>query len=135
MTKTQAKVKVKLGDRPESFPPITVDFISNKGLPSDIVAVFKYRTRKEFGAFVSESFSVDSKEFPIKEDGGIDFEELASKNTSNDAAYLKGAMVSWDFDDELSLKSLGQLADEQPAAIVALKQAYAEACNSGNLGN
>lgn len=132
---TKTKVKVKLGERPESFPAITVDFTAATGQPSDIKAVFKYHTRKEFGALLTETFANSAGEFPRKEDGSLDYEALASKGTGNDAAYLKRVMQGWDLDDELSLKALDQLANEQPAAIVALKQAFAAACNEGRLGN
>lgn len=134
MSKT-TKAKVKLGERPQSFKPIAVEFKTPAGAVAEIEAVFKYRTRKEFGAFVSENFATDGGDFPRTDDGQIDFKAMAEKSTGNDAAYLKGALLSWDLDDDLTLKTLEQLADEQPAAIVALKGAYAAACNEGRLGN
>lgn len=134
MAKTP-KVKFKLGDRPETFPEITVDFKTNRGLETDIKAVFKYRTREEFGAFIGQHFNVLAGDFPRKEDGQIDYEALAKQSTGNDAAYLKDVIQSWDLEDEVSLKTLQQMASEQPAAIVALKAAYGAACNEGRLGN
>lgn len=136
MSKTIPKPKIKLGKKPETFPAITVEFVANDGTQSDIKATFRYRTRKEFGAFVSEHFAPGADaEFPRTEDGGIDFEALAEKGTGNDAAYLAGCLTSWDLEDELTAKSLQQLSDEQPAAVAALKAAYAAACNEGRLGN
>lgn len=134
MAKTP-KAKFKLGDRPESFPKITVSFKTNRGQEAEIEVVYRYRTREEFGAFVGEHFASGGTDFPRNEDGQIDYEAIARQSTGNDAAYLKGAIQSWDLEDELGLKSLQQLANEQPAAIVALKTAYASACNEGRLGN
>ncbi|RZJ12075.1 MAG: hypothetical protein EOP39_04620 [Rubrivivax sp.] len=134
MAKTP-KAKFKLGDRPEAFPIIKVAFKTNRGQDAEIEAVFEYRTREEFGAFVAEQFSSDGTELPRTTDGQIDFEAMAKRSTSNDATYLKGALKSWDLEDDLSVKSLQQLCNEQPAAMVALKQAYANACNEGRLGN
>ena len=134
MSKTP-KVKVKLGDRPETFPPIKVPFKTNRGQDAEIEAVFKYRTREEFGAFIGQHFGLTGDEFPRTEDGQIDYEALAKKATGNEAAYLKEALDSWDLEDDLALKTLQQLASEQPAAIVALKAAYGAACNEGRLGN
>lgn len=134
MAKTP-KAKFKLGDRPENFPKITVPFKTNRGLDTEIEAVFKYRTREEFGAFIGQHFNMDAGEFPRTEDGKIDYEALAKQSTGNDAAYLKDVISSWDLEDDLSLKTLQQMASEQPAAILALKSAYAAACNEGRLGN
>jgi len=129
------KVKVKLGDCPASFPAIKCPFKTNKGLDSDISAVFKYRTRKEYGAFIGEMMGQDVTEFPRTEDGQIDFASLAATATGKDAEYLLNALDSWDMEDPLTAKVLEQLANEQPAAVVSLKQAYAAACNEGRLGN
>lgn len=136
MAKTAPKAKIKLGDRPDTFPPIKVAFKTNRGQDAEIEAIYEYRTRKEFGAFVSEHFAPGADDdFPRTEDGRLDFEALAAKGTGNDAAYLAGCLRGWDLEDDLDAKSLEQLANEQPAAIVALKAAYAAACNEGRLGN
>lgn len=129
------KVKIKLGKRPEKFAPINCAFKTPEGDDAEIKAVFKYRTRKEYAALQSDYFAADTVALPRKEDGRIDFEALAGIAASNDAALLKAALVSWDLEDELSVASLEQMANDYPAGVVALKAAYAAACNEGRLGN
>lgn len=134
MSKTP-KAKFKLGETPEFFPEVTAAFKSASGNDAEIKAVFIYRDREQFGEFVGKHFKTDAAEFPRTEDGGIDFAAMARKSTSSDAAYLKEAVKSWDLDDELTLDALKELAKKHPAAVVALKAAYAAACNEGRLGN
>lgn len=130
-----SKVKIKLGKRPEKFAPINCAFKTPEGDDAEIKAVFKYRTRKEYAALQSEYFAADTVTLPKKADGRIDFEALSDIATANDATLLKSALVSWDLDDELSVAALEQLANDFPGAVVALKAAYAAACNEGRLGN
>lgn len=129
------KVKIKLGKRPEKFAPINCAFKTPEGDDAEIKAVFKYRTRKEYAALQSEYFAADTVTLPKKADGRIDFEALSDIATANDATLLKSALVSWDLEDELSVATLEQLANDFPGAAVALKAAYAAACNEGRLGN
>ena len=90
---------------------------------------------RQFGALIGTHYAVKAGEFPRKEDGQIDYEALARDSIGNDAAHLKDAIESWDLEDELGIKALQQLSNEQPAAMIALKAAYAAACGEGRLGN
>lgn len=134
MAKTP-KVKFKLGDRPQNFPSIDVEFKTNRGRVEAIAAVFKYRTREEYGEFLAEHLNTDQADFPRTESNQIDFAALAKQTTGHDADLLLDAIASWDLDDKLTIETLRQMASEQPAAVVALKGAYAAACNEGRLGN
>ena len=134
MAKT-TKAKFKLGDRPESFPPIKVQFKTNRGADAEIEVVFKYRTREEFGANVGEHFYGRTEDFPRTDDGQIDYRALTNKTTGNEATYMASMLEKWDLEDELSVENFTQLANEQPGAIGAIKAAYAAACSEGRLGN
>lgn len=97
------------------------------------MATFKYRTRTEFGAFLNQVFGDAGEDATPSEKPN--FEALFEKTKDKNADHLLVALDAWDIDQELNRESLQMLADELPAASIALMAAYNTACTEGRLGN
>jgi hypothetical protein len=119
--------KIKLGARPESVK-YAVKFKLLDGQEAQIQCVYKYRTRTEFAEYVK---SMTGK----KDDGEFDYAAFIKGNVQQAADYLKGVLLGWDLDADLSEESLFQLADELPQACAAIMEAYRAAMLEGRLGN
>ena len=125
---------IKLGNKPKNFKPFPVKFTLPDGESGAINTTFKYRTRKEYGAFLNELYSSADTEKP--QDGDkLDFEALFAKGGEKTVKKLIDAIDSWDFEYELSVETLLQMQDEIPASIAAFGDAYRIACLDGRLGN
>jgi hypothetical protein len=61
--------------------------------------------------------------------------DIIDRDLARDAKYVAGCVEGWNLDVELSDDAIAQLADEVPAAIGAICQAYREASIEGRLGN
>lgn len=139
--------KIILGKRPTAFKR-TVKFPMLDGTEGAIECVFKYRTRKEFGAFIDErtkaaseiieaanaaaadaAFDKDSQEKPFSV---ADFYE---SEVSKGADYLFDVLEGWNLDHEFDRESLAQLCNELPAAAAEIVNAYRAAILEGRLGN
>ena len=125
--------QIKLGKTPKTFKPFAVKFPMPDGSEGTITATFNYRTRTQFGQFLNGVFSDAGEEAPS--DGKLDFETLFAKTRDKNADHLLQALGAWDLDDEVNRANLQALADELPAAAVALMAAYNAACTEGRLGN
>jgi hypothetical protein len=126
--------KITLGTKPKTFKKFPVKFVMPDGESGQIGVTFKYRSRKEFAAYLNVLFGGNSVE---KQDGDEkhDFVKLFEKATDKSVAQLLDAIDSWDFEYELSKETLNQLADELPVVLSALGAAYNAACTEGRLGN
>lgn len=139
--------KIILGKRPTSFKRV-VKFPMLDGSDGAIECVFKYRTRKEFGAYIDErtkaaneiieaanaaaaeaAFDKSGTEKPFSV---ADFYE---QEVSKGADYLAGVLEGWNLDHEFSRDALEQLCDEIPAAASEIVDAYRAAILGGRLGN
>lgn len=125
--------KIVLGKTPKTFASFPVKFPMPDGSEGTIEATFKYRTRTQFGEFLNKIFADAGED--QSSDGNIDFEVLFSKTKDKNAEHLLAALDSWDVDQPLNLSTLQDLANELPAASVALMAAYNKACTEGKLGN
>ena len=125
--------KIILGKTPKTFAAFPVDFPMPDGTTGTIQATFKYRTRTQFGEFLNKIFA-DAGEEQVS-DGNIDFEVLFSKTKDKNADHLLESLDAWDVEQPLNRESLQSLANELPAASVALMVAYNKACTEGKLGN
>lgn len=133
--------KIKLGNRPVNFKR-TVSFPLLDGDEGSIECVFKYRTRTEFGKFIDGLVSAGREKLKEKqpegapvEDVGIGAEKFQNEVVIANAVYLLDVLEAWNLDVELSRDSVCQLADELPAAVEAVMNAYRLACVEGRLGN
>lgn len=137
---------IVLGNRPKNFKR-TVNFVQVDGEPGSIVVTFKYRTRKEFGAFadgILDSMKAEA-EAQIEEVralalAGKQIPELTQahiieRDLVRDAKYTAGCVEGWNLAVPLSGDAITQLADEVPAAISAIAQMYRDASLEGRLGN
>lgn len=141
------KSNVVLGKRLASFKR-TVTFPMLDGTDGSIECVFKYRTRKEFGAFIDErtkaateiveaanaaaaeaAFDKDSQEKPFS------VAEFYESEVSKGADYLLDVLEGWNLDHKFDRESLAQLCDELPAAAAEIVNAYRAAILEGRLGN
>jgi hypothetical protein len=124
---------IKLGNRPKSFKPFPVKFEMPDGTEGQIVATYKYRTRTEFGEFMDAIFA-EAGGAPMV-DGKLDYKRLYEQTRDRNADHLLAALDAWNLDEELNLQNLQALADELPAAAIALMSSYRDACVEGRLGN
>jgi hypothetical protein len=110
-----------------------VKFTLPDGEEGEILATFKYRTREEHGEWLN-AMNKDAPPDFVK-DGRMDFAAMFRDNVKRSAQDLLAALVSWDLEAPLNLESLTGMANEVPAAAIALATAYQRACQEGRLGN
>lgn len=122
-----------LGKPPVSFKH-TVKFPMLDGTTGEIAVTYKYRTRTEYGQFTDKIAADAGVEKPAKTDK-FSLEKLLAKTNGHNADYLMQIVEAWDIDAELSRDAAQQLADEQPAAVLEIIEAYRIAINEGRLGN
>lgn len=139
--------KITLGNRPINFKS-AVTFELLDGTKGEIGMVYKYRTKREFGALIDKTFA------PINEPKQIDAEdgqasldaipEPVSAATVSDAVdqgikanveYILTIADGWDLPDPFDSQHIDQLGDEQPAALLAIMAKYRVAITEGRLGN
>jgi len=134
--------KIVLGQPPKSFDR-TVKFLQVNGQPGQFNVKYKYRTRDEFGQFIDtirddimaemkasldriEELSASGQDIPdVKES-----ESLARQDAAN-VRYIMGSVDSWDLDVPFSEAAVAQLANEVPAAVVAVLAGYRAAVLNG----
>lgn len=139
--------KIILGKLPTSFKRI-VKFPMLDGTEGAIECVFKYRTRKEFGAYIDERTKEANKiieaanaaaaEAAFDKSGTekpFSVAEFYEQEVSKGADYLAGVLEGWNLDHEFSRGALEQLCDEIPAAASAIVSDYRLAILEGRLGN
>lgn len=123
--------KIKLGAHPTVLAR-TVKFTLPDGSAAQIECGFVYRTRTEFGALIDGlAAAVSDDTAPEK----FSMAAVLERSSEANADYLLQILKTWDVDAELNRASLEQLADELPAAVVALMDAYRGACVEGRAGN
>lgn len=123
--------KIKLGDKPKTFKPMALTFVMPDGSEGAMLVTFKYRTRTEYGQFITEH----SK--PRDDDDAAKpfMERIVANALAGNVGFMLACVDSWNLDIELTEENLRQLSDEVPAAVSRLADAYAEACMQGRLGN
>jgi len=131
---------VKLGKRPETFSH-TVKFPMLEGGEGTVPVTYKYRTRKEFGAFWDElTGSADAAAQAENADSTNPVEKFslakiyANASTKNAQDVLK-IITGWGLSEELSMDSVQQLNDELPLAVATIVGDYYTAMTTGRLGN
>ncbi|WP_250501972.1 phage tail assembly chaperone [Caballeronia sp. AZ7_KS35] len=124
--------KIKLGQRPQSFKRV-VKFKMLDGAEASIEVSYKYRTRTEFGAFIDEIAAAAKAERPEGDDFSV--AAIWEKIGSGNADYIMQAVDGWNLDEEFTRENVQQLADELPAAVIAIIDSYRDAITQGRLGN
>lgn len=125
--------KLVLGKTPEFFKPFNVKFTLPDGTEDAIKVTFRYKTRKQFAAFLNELFGETGETRPEGEK--VDFEALFAKGGEKTVAHLSKIIAEWDFAEPVTTETLSALHDQAPAAATAITQAYSAACSEGRLGN
>lgn len=128
--------KIKLGSRPKSFKRI-VKFPMLEGGEGAIECTYKYRTRSEFGLFIDKMMA-DAEAAGAKREASAEkfsMTDLMERTAGQNAAYIMDVLDGWNLDEELNLVNVQQLADELPAAALAIMENYRAAITEGRLGN
>ena len=125
--------KIKLGARPASFKRV-VTFPMLDGSEGTIEVSYKYRTRKEFGAFIDGVIECAGMSQPVA-DEKFSMEALMSRTSGANADYVLEVADGWNLDESFTIDTVRQLADELPAAVTAIMETYRAACVEGRLGN
>lgn len=131
--------KIQLGARPKNFT-VNVEVPMLDGTTGIVPVTYKYRTKKEFGQFVDEmtkdagqAIAPGSGEAAAEQE--FSMERVMSLGIEKNADYLIQALDGWGLDQPFSRDALVQLADEVPAAPLAIMERYREALTQGRLGN
>ncbi|RAR51685.1 tail assembly chaperone [Paraburkholderia unamae] len=124
--------KLALGTRPANFSH-AVKFKMLDGTEAAIDVSYKYRTRKEYGAFVDQVAAAAKEERVADED--FSWANVMEKTGTANAAYVMQVVDGWNLDEPFTLENVQQLADELPAAIAAIMDTYRVAITQGRLGN
>lgn len=125
--------QIKLGNRPKSFERI-VKFPMLEGGEGAIKCTFKYRTRTEFGVFIDQMVdAAGTKEKPESEK--FSMTDLMERTAGQNADYILDVLDGWNLDEDLNKVNVQQLADELPAAAIAIMETYRIAVTEGRRGN
>lgn len=130
--------KITLGARPKNFKK-AVTFPMLDGTEGVIEVLFKYRTRKEFGAFIDSLVESAKLKAPAIVDGAepaaFSMADLMERTAGSNADYILQVAEGWNLDEEFSAAAVQQLADEVPAAAIAMMEAYRVAVTEGRVKN
>jgi hypothetical protein len=134
--------KISLGKKPKNFE-FTVKFQQLDGTEGIIPVVFKYRTRKEFGAFIDDlnadraAALAEAGEAPAVPVKAAEFSmtQFMDETVGKNAKYIMAVLDSWGLDLELSLESAQDLANTYPGGAAQLMESYRAAIQEGRLGN
>lgn len=125
--------KVKLGATPKSFKK-TVKFPMLDGSTGAIDVTYRYRTRKEFGLFI-DALMEAAGEAKRPDDEKFSMADLMEKTAGSNADYVLQVVDGWNLDEDLTHGNVQQLADELPAAVNAIMEAYRIAVTEGRVAN
>ena len=140
--------KVILGARPKVFAPFPVKFPMPDGTEGAISVIYKYRTRSEFGQMLDSILdaanvppvepvvrtALDGEVTPLEPLPGV-YERIGVQTRDANVDHLLLSVDSWDLPQPMTRETLVQLAEEVPAATIAMMAAYHRACTEGRLGN
>ena len=128
--------KIKLGARPKSFARV-VKFSDVDGTALTAPVTYKYRTRKEYGAWHDSLPEYPQLEAEKDAEGKTVYraESVIEKRSEWNANHIMQILESWGLDEEFSAANVKQMCDEMPACAAAIIQEYQAAIVEGHLGN
>jgi hypothetical protein len=124
---------IKLGARPTSFAR-TVKTKDIDGSDLLIPVTFKYRTRKEYGAWI-DTLPAQPTTADAVVDGKFSAEKYIELVSAWNANKIAQCVDSWGLDVPFDAEAIKQLCDESPAAAEAVIGEYQAASIEGRLGN
>jgi hypothetical protein len=131
--------KILQGEQPKTFKRIEVKFAMPDGSEGVIPVTYKYRTRTGYGEMLNQAQIEAGKGqnggVYVDADGKPDYKAMYTAMGSRNADHLLDAIDSWGIDEPLNRETLAELADQLPAAAVALMHHYNVVCTEGRLGN
>ncbi len=127
---------VKLGTRPKTFQQL-VSIPLHEGGEGTIKAVYRYRTRTEYGRFIDELMEAAQVKLAGESQAEVKYSlELAlTKTVAKNADYLMQIMDGWNLEQDFTLENVRQLCDELTGAAAALIHRYGQVIEEGRLGN
>lgn len=126
--------QIKLGSRPKSFARV-VQCKDVDGSDLSIPVTYKYRTRKDYGAWL-DSLPPQPQAADAKGgDGAFSAEVYVELMSKWNASKIEQSLDSWGLDVEFNPENVKQLCDESPAAAEAIIEQYRSAIIEGRLGN
>jgi hypothetical protein len=125
--------KIKLGERPKSFARV-VKFTDLDGTEMTVPVTYKYRTRKEYGAWI-DAMPPEPTAMDAMKDGKFSSETYIEMVSAWNANKIMQCVDSWGLDEEFSPANVKQTCDEMPACAEAITREYQGACLEGRLGN
>jgi hypothetical protein len=141
--------KIILGKPPKSFTK-ELSFPMLDGTVGTMKITYKYRSRKEFAAFVDGMLDVLKAEGeaeiaaakaaiaegvePVPNLGASE-STANEKNATRQADYIMDVVEGWNLDVPFDREAVEQLVDELPLAATTIIQSYRTAMTEGRLGN
>lgn len=130
------RARIKLGARPKTFK-YKVAVAMPEGGEGVIEVNYRYRTRKEFGAFLDGILAEAKGKAKLVSDDDVVLslaEALATTSEANADMILQIA-EGWDLEHEFNHANVAQLCDELPGVAMAIINTYRQAVTEGRLGN
>lgn len=126
--------KIKLGARPKTFKEIAVVVTLPDGAEGVIPVTFKYKTKKEFGAW--QDAAMKQAGIPQQDAKDFSWEAFYEASGERSADALLEIIDAWGLDIPLDKDALMAAEEDCGAGVFpALFKAYGEACREGRLGN
>jgi hypothetical protein len=125
---------ITLGARPKTFPR-TVKFKDIDGTDMSVPVTYRYRTRKEYGAWNDALPNYPESKDAIDADGKFSAEKYIEMVSDWNATRLMQTLEGWGLDVAFDAGAVKQLCDEMPACAEAIIDDYKAAILSGHMGN
>jgi hypothetical protein len=124
---------IKLGSRPKSFARV-VKFKDVDGTEQLAPVTYKYRTRKEYGAWL-DTLPAQPTTKDATGEGGFSAEKYLEMISAWNASKIAQVLDGWGLEIEFNEAAVKQLCDEMPACAEAIIEEYRAAIVEGHLGN
>jgi hypothetical protein len=125
---------IKLGSRPKTFARV-IKFKDIDGTELSVPVTYKYRTRKEYGAWNDELPDYPEAKDAMDADGKFSSEKYIEMVSNWNADRLMQTLEGWGLDEPFNADNVKQLCDEMPACAEAIVDDYKTAILQGHLGN
>ncbi len=131
------RARIKLGARPKTFKH-KVTVAMPEGGDGVIEITYRYRTRREFGAFLDGILAdakVKAKQPSTDDDVVLSLAEALATTSEANADMILQIADGWDLEHEFNRANVAQLCDELPGVAMAIINDYRMAVAEGRLGN